>query len=221
MTQEQLNQIKSNKLNQIEHIQKIDPSVLEGIKRQILYHFRKQGFTNEQLAEIEKRAEGYELYVGDLTVAGGGRMTCSAKVKTIIVDSSFANFDSSGKFADWKSGMARLIKSQMGHELIHAFSYMESDGCVGLKRNGKNVALNEGFTQMITEKVFGYTVSPNSDGYRHFKKIAKFLMITFGQDFSSVPKLLQSTFGDDNCIYDDFFISFQCIEGKSKCFYGR
>lgn len=219
MTQQEFNQLKSQRLGKIRNLQKIDATVLEGIKRQILYHFRKQGYTAAQLAEIERRADGYELYLGE---DFGHKMSCGASIKTILVDKSFANVDSNGKFVSWKSGMARLIQSQIGHELIHAFSYMESDGCIGMKRKGNAnyVAMNEGVTQMITEKVFGYTVSPNSDGYRNYKKIAKFLMITFGHDFSSVPKLLQSTFGDDNCIYDDFLFHTNKLRDKVNAFTG-
>lgn len=219
MTQQEFNQKKSQELSKIQNLQKIDASVLVEIKRQILYHFRKQGYTSEQLAEIERRADGYELYLAENF---GSKMRCGASIKTILVDKFFTNVDSNGKFVSWKPGMARLIQSQIGHELIHAFSYMESDGCIGMKRQGNAnyVAMNEGVTQMITEKVFGYTVSPNSDGYRNYKKIAKFLMITFGHDFSSVPKLFQSTFGDDNCIYDDFLFHTNKLRDRVNAFTG-
>lgn len=40
-------------------------------------------------------------------------------------------------------------------------------------------------TQMFTEKIFGYVVSPNTDsGYKDFKKISKILDSTFGENIS-------------------------------------
>lgn len=179
--------------------QLLDNQFLEDIKRTVLYNFRKQGYGSSQLSEISERAEGYKIYlVQDLGVL----MKCNPKAKLIYVDSSFANVDENGKFVSWKAGMAKLIQSQIGHELIHAFSYMQSDGYTGMKRSGNvdYVAMNEGVTQMITEESFGYVVSPLSDGYKHFKKFAK---------------ILQATFGSDNSIYDDFL--FHTNKLRDKC----
>lgn len=135
-------------------------------------------------------------------------MRCVSAKKQIFVDSQFVNLDKNGRAVSWKSGMKKLIQSQIGHELIHAFSYMESDGCVGMIRRG-NVdysAVNEGVTQMVTEDAFGYVVSPLSDyRYKHFKKFAK---------------ILQTTFGADNCIYDDYIFHTNKLKNKCNSFVG-
>lgn len=44
-----------------------------------------------------------------------------------------------------------------------------------------NVGLDEGITQMMAEKVWGYVVSPQSDHYRDNKKFAKILDCTLGE----------------------------------------
>ena len=73
--------------------------------------------------------------------------------------------------------------TQLTHELIH--SGARFDGHTGIRSTDQNRGLNEGMTQMFTEKIWGYTVSPNSDSnYKDYKKIAKILDATFGEDIS-------------------------------------
>lgn len=57
------------------------------------------------------------------------------------------------------------------------FNYL----CNNKKNFRLNVGLDEGITQMMAEKVWGYVVSPLSDGYRDNKKFAKILDCTFGE----------------------------------------
>ncbi|MBR2744321.1 MAG: hypothetical protein IKE01_03375 [Clostridia bacterium] len=96
-------------------------------------------------------------------------------------------YDKSGNIVSFDGILKKLILSQLGHELIHsAARYRDSNGrnsFTGLKNNDITRGINEGFTQMITENIFGYTVSPHSDGYRDLKKTAKILQATFGEKF--------------------------------------
>ena len=92
--------------------------------------------------------------------------------------------ESTGKIVQ-NAGIKRTIISENvdinkidKQEYLEAiFNYL----CNNKKNFRLNVGLDEGITQMMTEKVWGYVVSPLSDGYRDNKKFAKILDCTFGE----------------------------------------
>jgi hypothetical protein len=155
----------------------IDKNILVSLKTRIirkipqLYNFD----FNEKLIANMNNVEA--LYVENLKEQLNFRMI--SRMKDIGIDESFVNLDSNGNFIGFKQHMLKLIYSQLGHELLHNAS--RSDGHSGINSPSMNCrGLNEGITQMITEDIFGYVVSPFSDGYRDLKKVAKIISLCVG-----------------------------------------
>lgn len=149
---------------------------LESLKIKILDYLEKNGLDRNKYKANMDIVSG--LYVENLVEQRGTKMVqrsfknCS--IKEIAVDKQFVEFDEASNPKRFKKGMIKLINSQLGHELIHAASTYNN--CSGIQIfNKKNEGLNEGFTQAITEEIFGYTVSPVTDGYTDLKNMVKFL----------------------------------------------
>ena len=100
----------------------------------------------------------------------------------ISIDKSFFDFDDNGYVLGFKKSKTKIIRSQLGHELLHAASGNREYSGLNKLSDDKKRGLNEGITQMYTEDVFGYVVSHFSDGYRDYKKIAKIIRLCVGDD---------------------------------------
>lgn len=173
--------------------QEIDKSYLNSIKKKIIDKlYLKNGHE-----DIIKRMEGIQhVYVSALEDECGAKMRCQ---KTdIIIDKQFCIFDENGTFKSFDPKNAKLIESQIGHEVLHAASRDEIiKGSLGFT-NDDGRGLNEGVTQMITENVFGYVVNPFTDSnYKDFKKMAKIITNTIRH-----KKVLRSYFYHENDMKD-------------------
>lgn len=162
---------------------KIDDRVLNYIKQRLINHFK----FNQIL--IDRLNDGCQaLYVENLFETRNARM--QSRKNEIVIDKQFVIFDNNGNVIGFDKNVSKLIESQLGHELLHAASREEKNNigysgiCSYDKQNKLYInnftGLNEGITQMFTEDVFGYVVSPFSDGYKDFKKIAKIMRLCLG-----------------------------------------
>lgn len=162
---------------------KIDERVLKYIKQRLINHFK----FNQIL--IDRLNSGCQaLYVENLTETSIARMI--SRKNEIAIDKQFVIFDDKGNVIGFDKNATKLIESQLGHELLHAASREKKDdiGYNGIRSHNEQTkqyinnytGLNEGITQMFTEDVFGYTVSPFSDGYKDLKKIAKIMRLCLG-----------------------------------------
>lgn len=159
---------------------KIDERVLNYIKQRLINYFK----FNQIL--IDRLNDGCQaLYVENLFETCNVRMV--SRFDEIAIDKQFAIFDQDGNVIGFDKNISKLIESQLGHELLHAASKEKKNNVsyTGLKSFyiqtnsyiNNYTGLNEGITQMFTEDVFGYVVSPFSDGYKDFKKIAKIMRL--------------------------------------------
>lgn len=164
----------------------MDKKVLEQLKDKIQIYLRNKGFRNTDfIKENMDKVSG--LYVENSLEKGGARMQSRTarpdRPDEIMIDKIFAEIDENDNPIGIDKNVRKLIMTQLTHELIH--SGARFDGHTGIRSTDQNRGLNEGFTQMFTEKIWGYTVSPNSDSnYKDYKKIAKILDATFGEDTS-------------------------------------
>lgn len=164
----------------------LDKSILDNIKLKIYNYLKANNLSNAD--EVMQRMNSLSgLYVENLSARHGSLM--QNRSKEIVVDVRFVRFDKEGNPIGWDSNLSKLIESELGHELLHAGS--RTGNITGIMYSEKERALNEGFTQLITENIFGYSVSNNTDGYRNYKKYAKILEATFGKKC-----VLESYFGN-------------------------
>lgn len=158
---------------------KIDDTILNQLKNDIYNYLSSQGIKNPKFfLNNMNNIEG--LYVENLLERAIGAMV--SRKNEIAIDKMFCDIDRNGN-VKFKEEMAKIIKSQLTHELIHsAARYKDAKGeyYTGINKNSDSTALNEGFTQMITERITGFTLSPNNDFYRDLKKFAKILGDTLG-----------------------------------------
>ncbi len=191
---------------------KLDASILEELKFRIYNYFNLKDYTNkEQVNEMLWRMdEKKSLEVENLVEQAIGRMVNRSRSPVISIDEYFCEFEEA-KPVGFKSIMDKLIKSQLVHELMHSASRSSRSGIRKLYKVRSEsidtsedlgeiinyykkydnfdrfVGLDEGITQMMTEKVNGFIVSPQTDSYNDLKKYAKILDVTFGEEtmFSS------------------------------------
>lgn len=154
---------------------KLDEKYLNSIKSQIIRKF------NLSPEIIKRMNEGsFELYVENLQEQQNALM--QSRTNEIAIDKQFCTFDQNGNITGFQPHLKRLIISQLGHELLHAASKGNNiSGIKGLNKTN-NTGLNEGITQMFTEDIFSYVVSPFTDGYTDYKKIAKMIRVCIGDE---------------------------------------
>jgi len=160
--------------------QAIDEKILNSIKETII---RKLNLN--KYPELIQRLNKIEyLYVEDLTETIHARMQCRPSKQEIAIDKQFCLFDKNNKVVGLDPSTQKLIYTQLGHELLHAVSADSKNQYSGINdyTNDNNRGLNEGITQMITEDIFGYTLSPFTDSikYQEFKKVAKIIKNSIG-----------------------------------------
>lgn len=182
--------------------EKFDKRILESLKDKIQNYLQSKGlktvdFIRQNMDSVEN------LYVEASDTRKLPKMQSRGarpnKPAEIMINKIFIEVDENDKPVNIDKNLRKLIRSQLGHELLHAAARF--DGYTGIINNKNNRGLNEGLTQMFTEKIFGYVVSQNSDGYKDYKKIAKILDITFGKDVT-----LDSYFNHTNALGE------KCIE---------
>lgn len=180
----------------MEYREKLDKSMLESLKDKIQNYLQSKGlktvdFIRQNMDSVEN------LYVEASDTRKLPKMESRGarpdKPAEIMISKMFIEVDKNDKPVNIDKKLSKLIHSQLGHELLHAAARF--DGYTGIINNKNNRGLNEGLTQMFTEKIFGYVVSPNSDGYKDYKKFAKILDITFGEDVT-----LDSYFNHSNAL---------------------
>lgn len=180
----------------MEYREKLDKSMLESLKDKIQNYLQSKGlktvdFIRQNMDSVEN------LYVEASDTRKLPKMESRGakpdKTAEIMINKMFIKVDENDKPVNIDKKLRKLIHSQLGHELLHAAARF--DGYTGIINNKNNRGLNEGLTQMFTEKIFGYVVSPNSDGYKDYKKFAKILDITFGEDVT-----LDSYFNHTNAL---------------------
>lgn len=164
----------------------MDKKILEQLKDKIQIYLKNKGFQRVNFI-IENLDKVAGLYVENLIETGGPRMVSRGKKKEkldeIAIDKGFARLDENDNPIGIDDSVRKLIMTQLTHELIHSGSRF--NGQTGIKSTNQHVALNEGMTQMFTEKIWGYILSPNADSkYKDYKKIAKIFDATFGEKIS-------------------------------------
>ena len=165
----------------------IDELALNGLKNKILRYLESREFKSLDLVRNNLDSVG-GLYVENLKEQNGplmqSRPSRNENPPEIAIDIRFVKLDKDKKPVKFEPSMKKLIGTQLTHELLHSASrYNRQSGIEDATR--RNTGLNEGLTQMFTEKIWGYTLSPNSDRrYKDLKKIAKILDATFGEQVS-------------------------------------
>ena len=157
---------------------KIDEEILTNLKKLIINYFNFG-------EDIINRVGHINLYVEDLQ-----RALMVSRNAEIAIDKRFFILDIKGNIIKFEPHLLKIIRSQLGHELFHLFSrsikgnifYSGINSYDSKKGSYINdyTGLNEGITQMFTEDVFGYVVSPFSDGYKDYKKITKIMRLCLG-----------------------------------------
>lgn len=203
----------------------IDKKILEQLKNKIQNYLKRKKFDNEGLVRnnLDKVAG---LYVENLKEKKNIMMESRGSKNEIAIDKRFFNLDENDNPIAINEEYKKLVFTQLTHELIH--SGARFDGKTGIlagANNKSNVGLNEGMTQMFTEKIWGYTLSPNTDNkYKGFKKVAKILDTTFGENvsldayFNHTNALENScnTLANDNNFYSDINKYLSSIYNMSK-----
>jgi len=173
----------------------IDSKILEGIKQEIISFLATKNGIN--LDKAKRNMAGYNLYVENLWEKTQQQRMAHRKTEMeIVIDKQFVVFNNDGNPIGLDVSLEKLIHSQIGHELLHAAGkYDRGTGIKKLSNDefAQNIGLNEGFTQLITEEIFGYTVSPNADNYTDYKKVAQIFQLTFGENV-----ILNSYFNQSN-----------------------
>lgn len=166
----------------------LDKSILTNIKQKIINYLRTNGLSNVEEV-IDRMNSISNLYVEKLVECEGAKMIYDGKNNEIAIDIQFVQFDKNNNPIGLEPNLSKLIESQLGHELLHSASKKGKGN--GILNTKKEIGLIEGLTQLITENIFGYTVSKNTDGYQMLKKFAKVLEATFGKSC-----ILESYFGN-------------------------
>jgi len=169
-----------------EYRKQMDKKFLEQLKDKIQIYLKNKGFKNADFIRTNMD-EVSGLYVENSIEKGEARMQSRVarpnRPAELMIDKVFAELDENDNPIGIDKNVKKLIMTQLTHELIH--SGARFGGHTGIRSTDQNRGLNEGMTQMFTEKIWSYTVSPNSDsGYKDYKKIAKILDATFGENIS-------------------------------------
>lgn len=186
---------------------KIDDQMLNPLKNNIINYLSGKGIKNYSFF-LDNMNVIKGFYVENLIDRLIGAMI--SRPDEISIDKMFVEEDKNGNNIIFKKKIEKLIKSQLTHELVHsAARYKDSKGeyFTGINKDKNKVALNEGLTQMITERITGFVVSPNNDKYRDLKKYAKILGDTLGDEAilntyfnrtNDLPKGCEELSGDSN-----------------------
>ncbi len=175
--------------NQTLFRRELDKSILSNIKQKIYNYLKANGLSN--VDEVMNRMNLVQgLYVENLVESHGPKMVSRGNPNEIAIDVQFVEFDKNNNPIGLNPKLAKLIESQLGHELLH--SGARNGKTTGIMNTNNGRGLNEGLTQLITENIFGYTVSKNTDGYTMLKKFAKILEASFGKKC-----ILEAYFNDD------------------------
>ena len=166
----------------------IDKQILEELKNKIEEYLKSKDLKTAEFIRKNMDEVG-KLVVENSIEQGGPKMQsrpAREKVPSeIMIDKSFAIIDQNDNPIGIDDKVKKLILTQLSHELLHSGSRFNGQSGIISKDNRRNTGLNEGMTQMFTEKIWGYTLSPNTDSkYKDYKKIAKILDATFGEDVS-------------------------------------
>ncbi len=162
---------------------RIDEQVLNGLKEKIINYFK---FDKMIINRVDQYCKA--LYIENLKEKNQALMI--SRANEIAIDKSFLIFDDKENIIKFDDKILKLIRSQLGHELLHMFSRDINEGidysginCYDERKKSYIIdytGLNEGITQMFVEDIFGYVVSPFSDGYKDYKKIAKIMRLCLG-----------------------------------------
>lgn len=185
----------------------MDKNVLDQLKDKIQVYLKSKGLrTADFIRENMDKVAG--LYVENSVENGKARMESRGektnRPSEIMIDKGFAILDENDNPINIDNSVKKLIMTQLTHELLHSGARFkdkpeDEKEHTGIMQTNKNRGLNEGMTQMFTEKIWGYTVSPNTDSkYKDYKKIAKILDATFGEDVS-----LDSYFNHSNALQEE------------------
>lgn len=162
----------------------MDKSILEQLKKKIQEYLESKGIKDTAKFIRENMDKVVGLYVENSSEQGGPRMQSRGNGE-IMLDKGFAVLDKNGNPIGIDKSVKKLILSQLTHELLHSGARFDNQTGILDFRTDLNRGLNEGMTQMFTEKIWKYTVSPNADSkYKDYKKIAKILDATFGENVS-------------------------------------
>ncbi len=171
----------------------MDKRVLEQLKDKIQIYLKSKGLkTADFIRENMDKVAG--LYVENSIEKDGPRMESRGartnRPSEIMIDKGFTELDENDNPIGIDKSVNKLIMTQLTHELLHSGARFkdkpeDKKEHTGIMQTNANRGLNEGMTQMFTEKIWGYTVSPNADSkYKDYKKIAKILDTTFGESIS-------------------------------------
>lgn len=178
--------------------QELDIHIIDSIKEYIIQRLNLK--THPEI--INNLNSIKRLYVENLCETANARMQCRPSKQEIVIDKQFCLFDKNMKVTGLDPDAKQLIYTQIGHELLHIASHDEKNAYSGINcySNDFNRGLNEGITQMITEDIFGYTLSPFTDSrtYQEFKKVAKIIKNTIGYN-----SILNSYFFHNNQIEEE------------------
>lgn len=183
----------------------MDKSVLEQLKDRIQRYLESKGLEDTANFIRENMDKVAGLYVENSIEQGNSARMMSRgetpnRPSEIMIDKGFAILDKNDNPIGIDQSVSKLIKTQLTHELLHSGARFKGKQDIqrttGIMKTEQNRGLNEGMTQMFTEKIWKYTVSPNADSkYKDYKRIAKILDATFGENVS-----LDSYFNHSNAL---------------------
>ncbi len=199
--------------------EEIDKSILEDIKNNILLYLSSKNLIDEptikkrfdtvlKLSVSQNLFTKYKSYMMNVAVIQkkDGKLNY---YQQIVVDKQFSKLDKLNKVIGISDENPKYIKCILGHELIHSASNNGQN--IGIKFTENERALNEGLTQMYTEKIFNISFSPHMDPYKQYKMVAYLIEATLGESlvakayFKNLPsiKYISNNIAKNEFFYDD------------------
>ncbi len=199
--------------------EEVDKGILEDIKNNILLYLSSKNLIDGPT--IKKRMDTvlkltvspnlfskYNCYMVNVGINKTHNMI-KTYYQQIVVDIQFSKLDKFDKVIGISDENPKYVKCMLGHELIHSASNNGKN--TGVKFTEKERALNEGLTQMYTEKIFNISFSPHIDPYKQYKTVAYLLEATLGESlvakayFNNLPsiKYISNDIAKNEFFYDD------------------
>lgn len=168
-------------------------ATLNPIKDKMLTYLQKIGVDTNRISQNLNAIE--RVYVGTSAFPMAVIPNPLTRQNILLVDKKYVEFDEKGNIAGFNKTIIKQIIVILCHELNHIGSRKE-DGKTGIEAGINinrlfgliaerdcdiNTDLNEGFTTLIAELIYGFSISPNSNGYVFSDRIAELLCATFGE----------------------------------------
>lgn len=172
-------------------------NVLDNIRDGIDNLLLSLGLDAEDVRMFRDKTKGIPLIV-DNSIANS--MQYDRSDRSIRIKEKFAERDMfTQDVCGFDERLLNIIYSQLGHEMLHAYSHHKTRSGIKNISDSKNVALNEGITQMFAELITGKQLDESQDKYFYLKKFARIITKTFGLD-----NVIKDYFYNENNLCSEF-----------------